>query len=172
VVLDATTVAMRAAAFVGINSDRIPLTAFALYRARLAAEDPEAVAVAAALDRVGAVLVESLRYDVEHAPGTVACIGTLLQIVRRGGKARLARVLKIAMAAGVAPIPGAVLKGLEEIVATPGLATDEQLVGALTQMGGDDLVDRAMARKRQGLAASTSDAAVQVLMAAIETGSP
>jgi hypothetical protein len=166
-VLDAATVASRAAAFVGINTDRIPLTPFAVYRARLAAEEPEAVAVDAGLRMAGADLVESLRYDVEYPPGTVACIATLLQIVRRGGKARLARLLKIAIAAEVGPVPSAVLKGMEQIVATPGMATDEELTTALASIGGEDLVDRAAARKRQGLAMNTNDAAAQVLLAAI-----
>lgn len=86
-VLDATTLAQRSRAFVGINRDRIALTPFALYRARLAAEDEEAVAVYEALHRAGCGLEESLRYDREYPAGTVACVATLLQIVRRGGGA-------------------------------------------------------------------------------------
>lgn len=166
-VLSATTRAERSAAFVGINRDRVALTPFALYRARLAAQDPEAVAVDAALSAAGAQLLETLRYDVDYPAGTVACVSTLLQIARRGGKARLARVLKIAMAADITPIPSAVLKGLEEIVAARG-ASDDDLTSALSDLGGETLVDKAHERRRLGMAPNANAAAAQVILMALD----
>jgi hypothetical protein len=167
-VLDATTLAQRSAAFVGINRDRLALTPFALYRARLAAEDPEAVAVDAALVSAGAALVESIRYDVEYPPGTVACIGTLLQVVRRGGKARLARLLRLCMAADISPIPSGVLKGLEEIVRAPSPPDDARLSSVLSDLGGDTLIDMATERRKRGLAPDGSTAVMQVILNHIE----
>lgn len=167
-VLDAATVAERSAAFVGINRDRIGLTPFALFRARLGAEDPEAVAVQQALEQSGAQLLESLRYDVDYPPGTVACVSTLLQIVRRGGRPRLARLLKIAKAADIGPVPSALLKGLEEVVAGNGSVNDADLIEILSELGGEDLVDRANQRRKMGLAPTVNDAAAQVIWAALD----
>ena len=96
-VLTAETREAKAAAFVGINADRIGLTPFALYRGRLAAGELEAVAVDAGVTAAGATLVERLQPNMEYAAGTVATVATLLQLARRGGKARVARLLRIAM---------------------------------------------------------------------------
>lgn len=167
-VLDAATLAERARAFVGINTDRVRLTAFALYQARLAAGDDEAVAVGEALARSGARLEESLRYDVDYPVGTVACIGTLQQIVRGGGHARLTRLLKLCIAAEMTPVPSAVLKGLEAIVTMPGGPTDAETLAVLTELGGDTIVDRAAERRKRNLAPTTADAVVQVIMLSLE----
>jgi hypothetical protein len=167
-VLDATTVAQRSAAFVGINRDRVALTPFALFRARLAAEDEEAVAVKAALEKAGCQLEESLRYMQDYPAGTVACVSTLLQIVRRGGAPRLARLLNICKSAEISPVPSAVLKGLEEIITTPGIATDAQLIEVLLELGGDTIVDKAGERRRLGQAGDQNTACMQVILHALE----
>ncbi len=167
-VLDADTVAERARAFVGINTDRVRLTPFALYQARLAGGDEEAVAVGGGLAASGAVLVEALQYGADYPVGTVACIATLLQIVRTGGKPRLTRLLKMVIAAELAPVPSAVLKGLERLVTMPGGPTDAQLVAAMTELGGETIVDMARERRKRGRAATTSDAVAQVLMHQLE----
>lgn len=165
-VLDAETLSARAAAFVGINSDRVTLTPFALYRAKVAAGDDEAVAVAAALEAAGCTLLESIRYDVDYPVGTLACVSSLLQIVRRGGRPRLTRLLKLCVAADLCVIPGSVLKGLEEITAAHKDLKDEQLVGALS-IGEDSLIDAAAARRQSGVAPNVNAAVMQVLLARI-----
>lgn len=167
-VLDAATVAQRSAAFIGINRERVALTPFALFRAQLAAEDEEALAVGQALAAAGVQLVEVLRYDTDYPAGTVACIGTLLQIVRRGGKPRLTRLLRICKEAEIAPVPSAVLKGLEEIIAIPEAPSDADLIAALMELGGDEIVDKANERRRMGKAANTNDGCAQVILASLE----
>lgn len=168
-VLDARTLKERASAFVGINRDRVPLTPFALYQARLAAGDEEAVAVDRALTTAGANLEETLRSIEEYPAGTVGCVATLLQIVRRGGHARLARLLQMCIAAEITPVPSAVLKGLEEVITAPNPPTDARLVEILSDLGGEDLLDRAAERRKRGLAISTNDGVAQVLMMRLET---
>lgn len=167
-VLDATTVAQRAAAFVGINRDRVPLTPFALYRSRLAAGDEEAVAVGQALEAADCELLESLRYDVDYPAGTVACVSTLLQIVRRGGRPRLARLLKMCKAAGIGPVPSALLKGLEDIVRVPEAPSTEALTAVLLELGGETIVDQANDRRKRGLAKDGNAACAQVILHALE----
>lgn len=167
-VLDAATRAERSAAFVGINSDRIALTPFALYRARLAAGELEAVAVSEALSASGAQLLESLRYDVDYPAGSLACVSSLLQIVRRGGAPRLSRLLKIAIAAEITPVPSGILKGLEEALSYPDGPTDRQLTSALLELGGDTVIDMAGERRRTGTASSVNQGVMQVLLTACE----
>lgn len=169
-VLDVATVAERSAAFVGINRDRVSLTPYSLYRARVAAGDPEAVAVHEGLNAAGATLLEALRFDVDYGPGVIACIGALLLIARRGGKARVARLLKICMAADVTPIPSAVLKGLDEVVRAPEPPSDADLIVTLSRLGGETLIDRAADRRRNGLAPDQATAVMQVLLRELSHG--
>jgi hypothetical protein len=168
IVLTAETRAARSAAFVGINRDRVPLTPYALFRAKLAAEDPEAVAVDEALALSGGELVETLRYDEDYAPGVVACVSTLLQIVRRGGKARLARLLKMAIAAEIGPVPSGLLKGLEEIIRAPGHPPDADLIAKMSDLGGETILDQANERRKRGLASDQASAVAQVLLVEVD----
>lgn len=161
-VLDATTRAERSKAFVGINRDRIALTAFALYRARLIAGEAQAVAVDAALTASGASLREAIRYDEDTPAGTCSCTSTLLLIVRGHGQEILTRALTIARQAEVSPIPAAVLKALADMIAASA-ASDEGLTAALLEHGGEDLVDKANERRRAGAGGDTVAACVAVL---------
>jgi hypothetical protein len=163
-VLTAVTTAEKSAAFVGINRDRIALTPFALYRAKLASGNEEAMAVDEAITAAGAQLLESLRYDVDYEPGVVACVSTLLQIVRRGGKVRLARLLKMAIAAQIGPVPSGLLKGLEEAVRAPDPPADAVLVAKMSALGGETIIDQANDRRKMGLAVNTHEAVAQVLL--------
>lgn len=163
-VLDATTVAARARAFVGINRDRVALTAFALYRSRLAAEDPEAVAVQEGLEAAGAELFESFSAHKEYEAGAVNCVGTLLGVVRRAGKNRLAKIMKICIDAGVAPVQSALIKGLDEILAAPEHPSAEALTYVIERLGDDEVMRRAAQRRSNGSAATGSTAVLQVLL--------
>lgn len=169
-VLDVTTLQERSAAFVGINSDRVSLTPYALYRARLAAQDPGAVAVEEALTASGARLEESLRYDVDYPAGTVACIRTLHLIAKRGGAPQLARLLQICIAASITPVWSDLLKGLEIVVGMKPRPRDDALVEALAAVGGDTISDDAKERKRLGLAPTHADACAQVILKLLEKG--
>ena len=163
-VLTAATQADRARAFVGINRDRISLTPYALYCAKLAAGDEEAEAVDAALCSSGATLHETFRSDIEYGPGAVTCLRTLLLIVRHGGKARLTRLLRMCIAAGIGPVPSSLLKGLADMITMPEAPTDAELVEILTDLGGDTILDMASERRRTGQARDQAGAIVQVLM--------
>ncbi|ADK99404.1 ParB/Srx family N-terminal domain-containing protein [Brevundimonas subvibrioides] len=148
-VLTAETREARAQAFVGINSDRVNLTRFAIYRAQVAAGDPEAVAVDAGVAAAGATLIDKLQPWQEYEPGSCATVATLLQLARSGGKNRVARLLKIAKAGGVGPVPGALLKGLELITTTPEPPSDEALSKALISIDNDELGRRVRQKRFQ-----------------------
>lgn len=162
-VLTADTLQLKAAAFVGINTDRVGLTSYALYRARLAAGDPEAVAVDAGVEMAGADLIEKLQPGRDYRAGTCATVSTLLQLARRGGKARVGRLLKIATAGGVGPVPAALLKGLELITTSPDHPTDERLGAALLSIDEEQLAERVRNVRTRGLALTTAEAWAQAV---------
>lgn len=141
-VLTAATVAEKAAAFVGINADRISLTPFALYRARVAAGDAEAVAVREGLETAGVTLVSQLRYGAETPEGVAACVSTLLGLARRGGKARVARLLALVKGGGITPVPAALLRGLEVLTAQDDAPSAEAITAALRATDIEALQDR------------------------------
>lgn len=158
----AGTRASRAAAFVGINQDRLTLTPFALYRARLAADEPEATGVEAALAAAGVTLEESFRKGADYSAGVAVCPSALLLVHRRSGVDHLTRLLRIALAGRHTPIRASLLRALDEIVRANDVA-DEALARALRDVG-ETLGARADERRLKGLAASPHDGIVQVLL--------
>jgi hypothetical protein len=165
-VLDAATRAERSAAFVGINRDRVSLTAYALYRARLIAGDPEAVMVNNALVAAGATLHESIRQKETYPPGALACVSTLLQIVRWNGEALLTRVLKVACEAGLSPVPSALIRALAELMRARG-PSDAQLAAAIAEIGVARVLARAADRVRAGQALNINSACGHILLDAV-----
>jgi hypothetical protein len=116
-VLQLASQAQRAAAFVGVNSERTALKSYALFRGRLVAGEPLARVVSEAVEAAGARLVEVVSAQLTYKPGDVACIATLLQIAKLHGRTGLERVLRICVAAEVGPIPSALLKALDVLCA-------------------------------------------------------
>lgn len=166
-VLQAGSVAERAAAFVGINRDRISLTPYALFRARVAAEEPDAVSVQQAVLDAGVELRPNFTNYEQPPAGAVACVSTLLLIQRSAKQPDvLRRALSIGKAAEFAPMPGAALKALAQMIDEG--ASDAVLTDALLEIGPDDLIDRARARRDANLAPTQVDAMIQVLSGVID----
>lgn len=165
-ILSAETRAERAQAFVGINRDRIALTAHALFRARLASGDESAVSVWQAIEAAG-VELRALFSVRDAAPaGGVSCIGTLLQIERQHGGDILRRSLAIGAAAEFAPMTSAALKSVSQVLASG--TPDRALIDALLLIGPDDFMDRAKHRRYRELAPDLATAGVQVILAEME----
>lgn len=147
------TRAERAAAFVGLNRQRIQLTPFALFRAQLAGGDQLAMNVDQALRDSGATLFDTYRYDREYEVGAVNCIKTLQVIVKKSGPDVLTRLLKIAVAGEVAPIPGALLRAMQAIITDPARRDqpeqiDGELIFLLLENDAETLADEARANAR------------------------
>jgi hypothetical protein len=117
-ILDAATLAEKSGAFVGINHDRLTLTQFALFRARVAAgDDLTALAVNEALAATGAHLIETVsRGKVDYPVGTLACVSTLMTVVRRGDQALLERILRIAIESETRLVSSTIVAGLERVL--------------------------------------------------------
>jgi hypothetical protein len=130
-ILDSASAKERAADFVGINTTRTNLTPYALFRAQLVALDPLALEAQAALDEVGANMIESVRaHQTEYAAGTLACPSAVLFIARKGGRAGLVRSLRACMAADLRPIPSTVLRMVHYACAR---STDAELLAIARQ---------------------------------------
>lgn len=94
VILPHKTVAEAAADFVAINRDRVAVTPLHIHWAMLAAGEKLAVDVAQACREAG---VSICRYPVpadKMKPGETLAIGAVQQLVKRGGAALAAKVLK------------------------------------------------------------------------------
>jgi hypothetical protein len=165
-VLSADTVADRARAFVGINSERLSLTPYALFRARVAAGDLDAVAVQAAVTAAGVELRQSFSNHEEPPIGSLSCVSSLLQIQRHSPAGVLERALKVCKAAEFAPVSSQCLKAVAQLLA--GGSDDEDLAEALLDLGPDDLADRAAQRRKANLAPDGVTAAEQVILASLQ----
>ncbi|MFZ4605173.1 MAG: hypothetical protein ACOYM5_02845 [Caulobacter sp.] len=172
VVLVAADRAAKAKAFLGINRDRVTLTAYALFRAKVAAGDPVAVDVARSLERCGATLVESLQAipDDDFRVGLTAAVGALTSITKRHTGVRLRRLLTIAVKGEALVINAGLLMGLNVIVERPDAPTDAQLTAGIREAGAEDLADAAMQQGRSGdrKGRSATDAWVTVILAAAD----
>jgi hypothetical protein len=106
VVVANLSVAEQAAAFVEANRGRIPINPFALYRARLAAEDTVAVAIAA-ICAGAAISIAPYAGSKDYAkPGQTLALGTIGVLVRRYGADQAAMAVE-AVAAPYHDIVGA-----------------------------------------------------------------
>lgn len=112
-----TTLREKARGFIGINTQRIALSPMAIFAAKVAAQDDEAIAVEAALSRAGASLRQILPTPKEKwRVGETVAVGTLLSVAKKGGDARLSTILRIAVLAKAAPISSMLIKALNEVV--------------------------------------------------------
>ena len=168
VVLSAPDRAAKAKAFLGINRDRVTLTAFALFRAKVAAGDAVAVDVARSLERVGATRVESLQSipDDDFRIGLTAAVGALTFITRKRGGVRLRRILAIAIKGEALVINDGLIRALDMILERGDAPTDDQLAAGIRSDGAEDMADAAMTRGRSGdrKGRSSTDAWVEVIL--------
>lgn len=109
----AATLAAKAKGFLGINQNRIALTAAAVFNAQVAAQDEAAIAVEVAMSSVCCSLLHVPPPNGGWKVGDTMAVGTLMNLARARGQARVALVLKIAKDAHAAPISSALVKALD-----------------------------------------------------------
>lgn len=78
----------QAAAFVGANRDRVAVSAQALFHARVAAGDPEALAVKRLCDKAGILIVRHNQAASQVPAGQTAAVPALLRLVKEHGEER------------------------------------------------------------------------------------
>ncbi|WP_295169740.1 DUF6551 family protein [uncultured Brevundimonas sp.] len=112
-VMDADTLAAKAKGFIGINTNRLALTPVAIYTARVAAQEDEAIAVECAMSEAKVCLLALPPSNGQYMVGDTQAIGTMLTIAKSRGQDRLTLLLKIAVAARAAPVSSGLLKALD-----------------------------------------------------------
>lgn len=117
VVVEYTSAADEAASFVHLNQQRKPLTKLDLFRAAVASEDPQAVAIVSALTGAGLSLAPHSNYTA-WKPGMVANIAGIERAWARHGAAVATRALDAmghAWAGQVLRYAGSLYRGLVRI---------------------------------------------------------
>lgn len=94
VVVQADTVAEQAGYFVRANSDRVPMTAFALFHARVTAGEEEAVNVSRACQFAGCRIPKTPTAADDLRPGETLAIGSINQAVAKLGMPGAAAILR------------------------------------------------------------------------------
>lgn len=118
VVVDAGEVVDRAGAFLRHNRDRVGMTPMQIHHAALAAGDEVAVAVDDACRRAGARVLRNPQAGTTRVGDTMA-VSTVSTICKQRGVVFTARLLKILVEAGQAPIDALSIKAVFEIITEP-----------------------------------------------------
>jgi ParB-like nuclease domain len=145
-VVEADALDERARAFVGHNTDRITVAPIALWRALVAAGDPDASDVANVCKRAGVkVCIVNQSHSVA-AFGETMAIGTVSKLVKRRGVIPARRVLEVLVKAQVAPIGTAEIRAAEELICEQHASLDAMIV--VVRLDGRKGLDAAHARAR------------------------
>lgn len=153
--VDAESIFDRAQTFVGINRDRVAVTAAQIFYAELAAGDPTAVGVKAMCDEAEIIILRQQPANGSYGPGETMAISTLQRLYRVHGGSIGGRVMAIAAATGVAPISEYYIRAITDLITKndfkPRL-TDEQISQTARRMG------RSLLAKAYAMRAETGSA--------------
>lgn len=114
-VVVAASLRERAESFVSHNKDRVIMTPLDIFRARAAAQDPDALAVYQTCKNAGVILKivsPTGRIDI----GDTAAIGTIATLVKRQGAGPAQKVLESLVKGGRAPISAHEIKAVEAVM--------------------------------------------------------
>ena len=117
-ITEATEQADRAAAFIGLNRDRVGITATQLHVAAVTAGDSDAVAIEQACAAVGVTVLKSSPGHNRFKPGDTMAISAIGTLVRRYG-AEAQQVLRPLAASRLAPIQASHIKAVELLLTDP-----------------------------------------------------
>lgn len=112
-IVEAEKMDERAAAFIGINRDRLAVTSAQMHAALIAAGDPAATVIQRVCDAVGVTVLRSSPGAGCFKPRQTIAIAAIGQLIERRGEARAADVLRILAAADCAPIELGQIKAVE-----------------------------------------------------------
>lgn len=151
-VVTADDMVERAQAFVGHNRDRVMVSQFDIYRALLAAGDPDAQDVDNVCRRAG-VRIRQISPSSAIAEGDTAAINTVRALVKRRGVIGARKVLQCLVKAMRAPISAAEMHAAEEVICIARPTVDLEALSAVIRIEGSDGLAKAHARaKTQGTA--------------------
>jgi hypothetical protein len=116
VMVDAAEISDRAGAFLRHNRDRVGMTYMQIHHAAVAAGDEVAVAVEDACRRAGARILRWPTANAQCAVGDTMAVTTISKICSKKGVAFTARLLKILVEAGQAPIEALAVNAVYELL--------------------------------------------------------
>lgn len=138
-IVGASEMSERARAFVDHNRDRTRVTSFTIYKALLAAGDPETVCCESVLRRAGARL-RHLNQTVEANPGDTSAIGQVTSLVKVHGPMRARVVLETLVQADRVPITADEIKAATQLLwIDDKRVAPEQLIPVIQALGDDGL---------------------------------
>jgi len=106
----------RAAAFVGLNQDRVNMTPMQIFHAKVKAGDEEAMAVVEGVAKAGGKVLKYPPPFGRYKIGDAMCCGALIDVARSKGVNGVARVCAIAIAARRAPVSALLVKALRRVL--------------------------------------------------------
>jgi hypothetical protein len=142
--------AERARAFVGVNRDRVAMTPLQIFKADLEAGDAVALATDAGVTEGGGRILRSPPVNGRYGVGDTVAIGALRRVAERKGKAGTARLVRICVAARMAPIPARLVQAVEALLWShdyAGEISDTQISTAILRRGFSQLDAEAAASK-------------------------
>jgi hypothetical protein len=132
----ALTLADKAAAFVGVNQGKVGLTPANVYKGRLVAADPVALAVQAALDANACRILDMPPAKGIYKVGDTMAVGSLMALAKDRDSERVSALIGICKAAGCAPISAKMLKALNLALPYDDTGAKSPARRALTQVIG------------------------------------
>ena len=128
----------KSAAFVGLNRDRVGMTALQVMKAELEMGDPVARAVADGIAAGGGRLLFKPASKGKYRPGSTVAVAALRRIAKAHGADGVARAVRIGCAVKAAPIGTLFLKALGLLLWAEeyaGALTDEAIADAVVSRG-------------------------------------
>jgi hypothetical protein len=143
-IIGAATLIERAEAFVAHNKDRIVMTPMDVYRARLAAGDPDALDVRNVCERAG-VTLKLINPQSKVMIGDCASVSKISALVKRQGPQKARMVLEALVAGGRAPIGSAEIEAVEAaMVLVRPATTIAEMAGAIRAVSDHGVVEAKM----------------------------
>ncbi|HEX8376021.1 MAG TPA: hypothetical protein VF606_12670, partial [Geminicoccaceae bacterium] len=132
--VEARELTERAGAFVGLNRDRVNITAMQLHIASAAMGDETALTVAQVCKRAGVDLLKVQPSDGVWLPGQTVAVTAIASLINRRHAAGARKVLAVLVEGRAAPISAGLIKAVESLLYDPEFAagvTPERLAAAM-----------------------------------------
>lgn len=146
-VVEAGTIDERARAFVGHNSDRVPVSPLDIYRALVASGDPDALDVENVCKRAG-VRIRYISPSSALAEGDTAAVGVIRALVKRRGVIPARKTLQVLVKARCTPIAAAQILAAENIICVERGGADLEALAAVIRIDGPEGLAKAHAKSK------------------------
>ena len=140
VVVEAEEIAQRAGAFLGLNRDRLAISAMAMHAAAVVAGEHAAAAVERVCRACGVTVLRMPRAGGICKPRDTVAVRAVGDLVRRVGEDLATRVVQVLAEAEVAGISAAALRAVEVLLTNPEFADQvdgEKITRAIVTLGAE-----------------------------------